>query len=134
MRASSLLLPLGILLWLGVSGDALADQPGRPPILERRPCGPDAIKGPLRLLLFQGCAGADFRDCCRRHDACYDRIGSDRDTCDRLFLEEILAQCPKSKRPAKARFRARFAYFGVRLAGAGAWRSAQKLAREKAGE
>lgn len=114
----------------GVGAEAL---PARPRILEERPCGPDAIRGPLRYLFFQGCAGADFRDACRRHDACYDTIGSDRRACDRKFLEEMLAECPKSKRPAQARFRAHFAYFGVKVAGKGAWKSAQQLARRLAG-
>ena len=110
-----------------------ADAPPRPKILEERPCGPDAIRGPLRFLLFQGCAGADFRDACRRHDACYDTIGSDRNACDRTFLEEMLAECPKSKNPARARYRARFAYLGVKFGGKGAWKSAQELARRLAG-
>jgi hypothetical protein len=109
------------------------DAPHRPRILEERPCGPDAIRGPLRYLLFQGCAGADFRDACRRHDACYDTIGSDRRACDRKFLEEMLAECPKSKHPLRARYRAHFAYVGVTIAGKGAWKSAQELARKLAG-
>jgi len=110
-----------------------ADHPPRPKILEERPCGPDAIRGPLRHLFFQGCAGADFREACRRHDACYDTIGSDRKACDRVFLEEMLAQCPRSKHPGKARYRARFAYLAVKFGGKGAWASAQELARKLAG-
>ncbi len=114
---------------------ALADEaPKRPKILEERPCGPDAIRGPLRFLLFQGCAGADFRDACRRHDACYDTIGSNRHACDRTFLEEMLAECPKSKHPFRARYRAHFAYLGVKFGGKGAWKSAQELARKLAGK
>lgn len=105
----------------------------RPRLLEERPCGPDAIRGPFRYLIFQGCAGADFREACRRHDACYDTIGSERRACDRRFLEEMLAECPKSKHPARARFRAHFAYFGVKIAGKGAWKSAQELARKLSG-
>ena len=109
------------------------DAPSRPRILEERPCGPDAIRGPLRYLLFQGCAGADFREACRRHDACYDTIGSDRSACDRKFLEEMLAECPKSNHPPRARYRAHFFYIGVKIAGKGAWKSAQALARKLAG-
>lgn len=105
----------------------------RPRILEERPCGPDAIRGPLRYLLFQGCAGADFREACRRHDACYDTIGSNRRECDRRFLEEMLAECPDSKHPLRARYRAHLAYLGVKVAGQGAWKSAQRLARQLAG-
>lgn len=105
----------------------------RPRILEERPCGPDSIRGPLRYLLFQGCAGADFREACRRHDACYDTIGSNRRECDRRFLEEMLAECPESKHPLRARYRAHIAYLGVKVAGEGAWKSAQRLARRLAG-
>ena len=111
-----------------------SEPPPRPKILEERPCGPDVMCGPLRYLIFQGCAGADFREACRRHDACYDTIGSDRRACDRRFLEEMLAECPKSRHPARARFRAHLAYVGVKFGGQGAWRSAQKLARKLTGE
>jgi len=107
--------------------------PPRPKILEERPCGPDFLCGPLRHFLFQGCVGADFRDACRRHDACYDTIGSDRSTCDRRFLDELLAECPKSKNSARARYRAHLAYFGVKFGGKGAWKSAQELARKISG-
>lgn len=110
-----------------------AEPKPRPKILEDRPCGPDAICGPLRFLIFQGCAGADFRDACRRHDACYDRIGSDRHACDRCFLEEMLAECPRSDRPAMARLRAKWFYLGVKFGGRGAWKSAQELAKKLSG-
>src|SRR5690606_28518600 len=80
-------------------------------LLERRPCGPDSINGPLRLLFFQGCAGADFRAACRQHDACYDTIGSSQAECDLEFLNLLLAECDKSKFPAHARFRARLAFW-----------------------
>lgn len=121
---------------LAVAGGTVGafEPPPRPKILEERPCGPDVICGPLRYLIFQGCAGADFRDACRRHDACYDTIGSDRRACDRRFLEEMLAECPKSRHPARARFRAHLAYLGVKFGGKGAWRSAQDLARKLKGE
>ncbi len=115
-----------------ITEDAAPNKP-RPRILEERPCGPDSIRGPLRYLFFQGCAGADFRDACRHHDACYDTIGSHRRSCDRAFLEEMLATCAQSKDPAPARFRAYFAYFGVKLGGKGAWKSAQELARKLVG-
>jgi hypothetical protein len=128
---SLLLLVLPILPLATALGE---DAPKRPKILEERPCGPDAIRGPLRFLLFQGCAGADFRDACRRHDACYDTIGSNRHHCDRVFLKEMLAECPNSKHPFRARYRAHFAYFGVKLGGKGAWKSAQELARKLTGQ
>jgi hypothetical protein len=101
-------------------------------LLERRPCGPDSIKGPLRYLFFQGCAGADFRAACRQHDACYDTIGSCQMDCDREFLEALLAECHLSKFPAHARFRAYLSYWAVSVAGRPAWRSAQILAISKA--
>ncbi|MBL9157590.1 MAG: hypothetical protein JNJ70_08970 [Verrucomicrobiales bacterium] len=117
------------LLSLPLSGRAEA-PPKRPRILDERPCGPDSIRGPLRYLFFQGCVGADFREACRRHDACYDTIGSDRRACDKRFLQDMLAECPKSKHPARARYRAHFAYLGVKFGGKGAWKSAQELARK----
>ncbi len=132
-RSALLLLILGFVVSSSVAADPSPSKP-RPKILEERPCGPDAICGPLRFLLFQGCAGADFRDACRRHDACYDTIGSHRHVCDRIFLEEMLAECPKSKHPFRARYRAHFAYFGVKLGGKGAWKSAQELARKLVGK
>lgn len=132
-RPSSALL-LSILLPLTAVPLRGAEKPVRPKILEERPCGPDSIRGPLRFLVFQGCAGADFREACRRHDACYDTIGSHRHACDRNFLKEMLAECHKSKHPFRARYRAHFAYFGVKLGGKGAWKSAQELARKLVGK
>lgn len=134
LRAAAAVCLFPIFLGSEVEAKPKAQGPNseRPAILDTRPCGPDAITGPLRHLIFQGCAGADFRDPCRRHDACYDTIASDRATCDRRFLEEMLAECPKSRFPCLARLRARFAYLSARVAGAGAWRSAQRLAMENA--
>lgn len=103
-------------------------------LLERRPCGPDAITGPLRFLFYQGCYGADFRSACRRHDACYDTIGSCRACCDREFLKALLAECDHSKFPAHSRFRARLSYWVVSVAGQPAWESAQRLAIRTAQE
>ena len=108
------------------------DGPRRPSILERRPCGPDSLKGPLRYLLFQGCAGADFRASCVRHDLCYDTPGSCKRKCDEALLQGLLEESSHSKFPLKARFRAHFAYLGVRWFGNSAWKSAQKLAVAKA--
>lgn len=50
--------------------------------LQSRPCGPDSLRGPLRLLIPQGAFGGDFRPACRRHDACYDTPGASRAACD----------------------------------------------------
>jgi hypothetical protein len=131
-----------LLLWSLVLGcgitapdaraDDCADCEKKLSLLERRPCGPDSIKGPLRYLFFQGCAGADFRAACRQHDACYDTIGSCQIDCDREFLEALLAECHLSKFPAHARFRAYLSYWAVSVAGRPAWRSAQILAISKA--
>jgi hypothetical protein len=101
-------------------------------LLVRRPCGPDSIKGPLRYLFFQGCAGADFRSACRQHDACYDRIGSCQADCDLQFLNALLVECHKSKFPAHARFRAYMSYWAVSVAGFPAWEAAQILSISKA--
>lgn len=100
--------------------------------LERCPCGPDSVKGPFRLLLMQGHRGADFRDACRKHDLCYDTPGSCRKECDDLFLEDLLAVCDESKAPKMARFKAKLASWLVDNFGEGPFRSAQRIAREKA--
>lgn len=133
---------LSLFLWSLVLGcgvtaaDARADDCAecekKLSLLERRPCGPDSIKGPLRYLFFQGCAGADFRDACRRHDACYDTIGSCQAECDLEFLNLLLAECDKSKFPARARFLSHLAYWAVSAAGRPSWESAQALAISKA--
>jgi len=128
MRLSRVLLPL--LFACAISPTLARDQS----IAECRPCGPDALKGPLRYLLFQGCAGADFRDCCRRHDACYDTLGATKEACDEIFRQDLLLEAAKSRKPAKARRRAEMAYRAVKWFGGGAYRSAQKIAAEKAGK
>jgi hypothetical protein len=134
------LLLIGSLLAVPLThaGDAViasstASNPDRPAILDERPCGPDCIKGPLRYLFFQGCAGADFRPACVGHDACYDRIGSDKDECDRCFFEAMLAECEKSKHPRNAKFRAKMAYLAVKVFGKGAWEDAQILSLQQVG-
>ena len=142
-KSLSFLLFLGILLTVPVApaGEpVLAPNPEypslveeRPSILDERPCGPDCVKGPLRYLFFQGCAGADFRPACVGHDACYDRIDSDKDACVRCFLEEMLAECENSKHPRNARFRAKMAYLAVKFFGKGAWEDAQILSLRQVG-
>ena len=71
--------------------------------LGRRPCGPDSMVGPLRLLIPQGFFGADFRAACRRHDACYDTPGASRATCDRQFLHDMRSACAHSRFPRLCR-------------------------------
>ena len=119
---------------VGIAGPCFSkDETGRKlTLLERRPCGPDGIKGPLRLLFFQGCAGADFRSACIRHDLGYDTLGADKAACDRQFLLELLEECKNSKFPRFARYRARLGYLGVSMVGDCAWNSAQEIARRKA--
>jgi len=99
---------------------------------EKRPCGPDAVPGPLRFFLFQGCAGADFRDACRAHDACYDTLGADQQACEDQFLVDLLTAAENSRRPKIARSRARFMYWLTSNFGKRAFDSAQEIAAEKA--
>ncbi|MEQ1841638.1 MAG: hypothetical protein ABL994_14620 [Verrucomicrobiales bacterium] len=96
---------------------------------ELRPCGPDFLPGPLRFLLFQGCAGSDFRPICRRHDACYETPGSDQRICDRIMLEELKVASRTSKRPMQAMYRAHLAFCAVRACGWISWSAHQKAAR-----
>ena len=131
--APAFLLPLAVFLCGAFFPCSAAGEQGRKlTLLEKRPCGPDCIKGPLRLLLFQGCAGADFRPACIRHDAGYDTCGMDKESCDLQFLHEMLEASKMSKLPGFARHRARMAYFGVKRFGDSAWISAQEIARRKA--
>ncbi len=101
---------------------------------EKCPCGPDSVKGPFRLLLIagQGHKGADFRPSCVEHDLCYDTLGESQKKCDDEFLVNLLAACEDSKRPKMARFKAKLSYWLVSSVGEGAFRSAQKIAAEKA--
>ena len=73
-----------------------------------------------------------FRAACRRHDACYDTIGSCQAECDLEFLNLLLAECHKSKFPAHARFQAHMSYWAVSVAGRPSWEAAQALAISKA--
>tara|TARA_R110002096_G_scaffold233499_1_gene423546 strand:- start:796 stop:1194 length:399 start_codon:yes stop_codon:yes gene_type:complete len=98
-------------------------------LLEKCPCGPDALKGPIRLLFIQGHRGADFRDSCRQHDLCYDTLGASKERCDDEFLANMLAASEDSKRPKAARRKARLLYWFVSKLGQGAFDSAQELAR-----
>jgi hypothetical protein len=129
---------LSLFLWSLVLGcgitaaDDCAECEKKLSLLERRPCGPDSIRGPLRYLFFQGCSGADFRAACRRHDACYDTIRSCQAECDLEFLNLLLAECDKSKFPARARFLSHLSYWAVSVAGRPSWEAAQVLSISKA--
>lgn len=83
-----------------------------------RPCGPDGLQGPLRYLIPQGVAGADFRPACRRHDACYGVPGADRNQCDKRFLRDMQCACNNSRHPVRCRITARLMYTATRV-GAG---------------
>lgn len=127
--------PLVLLLFLLPAIDSEAGQLfKRGPFLEKCPCGPDSIRGPIRFLLLQGFRGADFRDACRRHDDCYDRLGENRKCCDDRFLCELLADCENSRQPLRCRRKARMTHWLVDRFGEGAFRSAQRLAASKSGK
>jgi hypothetical protein len=93
--------------------------------LERCPCGPSSIKGPIRLLFPQGHKGADFRDACRRHDQGYETFGFPRERADTIFLTDLLAACGDSRRPVKAERKARWMHDLVVRFGDGAYQTAQ---------
>jgi hypothetical protein len=99
--------------------------------LQSRPCGPDSIKGPLRLLIPQGAFGADFRPACRSHDACYDTPYANRAACDRQFLESMLCACENSRHPVLCRMLARSMYRATSKHGEESFRSAQAIAIQK---
>lgn len=96
---------------------------------EARPCGPDSVQGPLRLLIPQGAFGADFRQACRRHDACYDTLGANRAACDARFLDDMLCSCASSRHPVLCRMTARIMHRATAKNGAEAFRSAQAIAQ-----
>ena len=93
-----------------------------------RPCGPDSMTGPLRLLVPQGVGGADFRPACRRHDACYDTVGANKAACDRRYLREMQCACHQSRHPILCRIVARLMYQATARYGDDAFRSAQRIA------
>ncbi len=100
--------------------------------LKKCPCGPDAIKGPIRLLIMQGSKGGDFRKSCVRHDNCYSRLDSSQRICDTVFLSNLLTECEKkSWNPKKCRRKARFAYWLVSKFGKGAYRKSIEIAKGK---
>lgn len=88
-----------------------------------RPCGPGYLGN---IFVPQGFLGADFRDACHRHDACYASPGTDRAACDLQFLEDMNCACECSSHPALCRMRARHWYRQVRLFGGPGFRQAQR--------
>ncbi len=93
-----------------------------------RPCGPDSLTGPLRMLIPQGVGGADFRPACRRHDACYDTPGSNKTQCDRRYRREMLGTCRNSRHPILCRMTANLMYGFTAFGGDEAFVSAQRIA------
>ncbi len=93
-----------------------------------RPCGPEAMQGPLRFLIPQGVMGADFRPACGRHDACYDKPGANRAACDRRYLRDMECACNRSRHPRFCRFVARVMYTVTSNRGHRAFRRAQSMA------
>ncbi len=96
-----------------------------------RPCGPDSLTGPLRKLIPQGVAGADFRPICVRHDACYDTYGANKGECDRRYLDEMKCACRNSRHPLRCRITARIMYAFTHRGGQAAFDDAQRIARQK---
>lgn len=99
--------------------------------VQSRPCGPDSVKGPLRLLIPQGAFGADFRPACRSHDACYDTPYADRAACDKRFLQAMQCACEDSRHPVLCRMVAKSMYRATSRHGEESFRSAQAIAIEK---
>lgn len=100
-------------------------------LLRARPCGPDSVRGPLRLVIPQGAFGGDFRPACRAHDACYDTPGSDRTSCDDRFLADMLGACADARFPALCRRAARAMHRSTARHGEESFRSAQMIALRK---
>ena len=98
---------------------------------DNRPCGPDSIVGPLRLLIPQGHSGANFRPSCRYHDNCYSTPGADRYQCDLKWLNQMLAACNCSRRPRACQRGARIMYRFVRKYGQEAFDEAQRESQPK---
>lgn len=97
--------------------------------LAARPCGPDSMTGPLRYLIPQGFAGADFRPACRTHDACYLNPNGTRAECEAGYRRDLLASCEQSRFPRLCRAVARFDANMVGRFGDGAYQAAQAKAR-----
>ncbi len=117
LRPLQLLLSVLALLMLGNVCSAVDMAP--------RPCGPDGMRGPLRYLIPQGVAGADFRPACRRHDACYGVPSVDRNQCDKQFLRDMQCACKDSRHPIRCRITARLMYAATRVGAGEAFERAQ---------
>ena len=121
MTGKGLLPALTLLTMLASGVDASAAGHGRP-------CGPDALTGPLRLIVPQGFAGADFRPACQRHDACYDTLGANKSACDRRYLRDMRCACQHSRYPRLCRCMANTMYRVTYRSGDDAFYRAQQIA------
>ncbi|MCO6456263.1 MAG: hypothetical protein J5I93_13260 [Pirellulaceae bacterium] len=81
------------------------------------PCGPAAWPLPLRRLVPQQFAGADFRPACRCHDRCYECGGEDRAECDERFGDSLADACQSSGFPLLCRLVARGMHCSVTCLG-----------------
>lgn len=103
---------LTLVLLVAATGPALAQEPAA----EDRPCGPKWLQGPLKYLIPQGFAGADFKPACRCHDRCYAAQPS-RPACDAQFLRDLDCACESSRSKTLCRVVARVMHGSVRLFG-----------------
>lgn len=130
MTTATRLVVLGILAAFGLAAPASAADPAKTAaFLEARPCGPDSMTGPLRYLIPQGFAGADFRPGCRTHDACYSNPNCTREQCEAGYKRDLVASCDNSRFPRVCRAVARFDANMVNRFGEGAYQEAQAKAR-----
>jgi len=118
---NTVLLALAGLAWLQSPASVQAQAPD---LLNERPCGPDSMTGPLRYLIPQGAAGADFRPSCRCHDKCYEDPNSTREQCDLKWRDQMFSACEGSRCRFKCRLVARFMYLGVKWFGEDAYAAA----------
>lgn len=112
MSESSFWKSCGYVLFILVGSGCLSSS-GSCHDIRDRPCGPSGLKGPLRYLIPQGIAGADFRPACRKHDRCYGTLGSRKTGCDRRFLGELTNSCKNSRHPVLCRVTARLMYLSL---------------------
>lgn len=80
-----------------------------------RPCGPGNSFGG-NWFIPQGFYGADFRNACAAHDACYQSCANRAD-CDRQFLYNMQSACDCSSNPRACYMKARCYYTATRLLG-----------------
>jgi hypothetical protein len=100
-------------------------------LMERRPCGPDSLRGPLRYLIPQQFRKADFRPSCYEHDRCYEIPGVSKQDCDLRYYKQMCAACRSSKNPNRCLKKAERWYRIIQNNGDRAFQVSQKKANEK---